>query len=51
LLKTIAVGQERYQEIAKLLPAKKRGAFFFKEEEVRWSVEMAKRADEEDPAN
>jgi hypothetical protein len=42
----IAVAQEHYQDIGKLLPAKKKGALFFKEEEVRWSVGMATRADE-----
>jgi len=45
----IAVAQEHYQGITKLLPAKKKGALFFKEEEVRWSVEMATRADEANP--
>jgi hypothetical protein len=49
LLKALTVGQEYYQGIAKLLPVKKKGALFFKEEEVRWSVEMARRADEENP--
>jgi hypothetical protein len=42
----ITVAQEHYRGIAKLLPPKKKGALFFKEEEVRWSVEMATRADE-----
>ena len=46
VLQTIAAAQERYQEIAKRLSAKKKGALFFKEEEVRWSVDMAKREDE-----
>lgn len=39
---------EQYQQAAKLLPAKKKGALFFKEEEVRWSLQMAERADEEE---
>ena len=43
---TITAAHERYQAIAKLLSPKKKGAFFFKEEEVRWSVDMATRADE-----
>ncbi len=38
---------KQYQDIIKLLPAKKKGALFFKEEEVRWSLQMAERADEE----
>ncbi len=38
--------QQRYPRIADRLPRKKRGALFFKEEEVRWSVEMALREDE-----
>lgn len=36
----------RYQDITTLLPPKKKGALFFKEEEVRWSMDMATRADE-----
>ncbi|MGE0825704.1 MAG: DUF5667 domain-containing protein [Candidatus Binatia bacterium] len=44
---TITAAKERYDEVAARLSPKKRGAFFFKEEEVRWSVEMAKRLDEE----
>jgi Domain of unknown function (DUF5667) len=43
----IAAAQERYQDVTKTLSPKKKGAFFFKEEEVRWSVQMATRADEE----
>jgi len=43
----ITVAQEHYQNITKLLPPKKKGALFFKEEEVRWSVEMATRAGED----
>lgn len=38
---------KQYLDIVKLLPAKKKGALFFKEEEVRWSLQMAERADEE----
>jgi hypothetical protein len=38
---------KQYQDVVKLLPAKKKGALFFKEEEVRWSLQMAERADEE----
>src|SRR5262245_19644904 len=47
--RVITMAQDRYQGIAKLLPPKKKGALFFKEEEVRWSVEMATRADEANP--
>jgi len=47
--RVIAVAQECYQDISKLLSAKKKGALFFKEEEVRWSVQMAMRADEPNP--
>jgi hypothetical protein len=47
--RVIAAAQERYQDITKLLPPKKKGALFFKEEEVRWSVQMAMRADEANP--
>ena len=39
--------QKRYPTIADRLPRKKRGALFFKEEEVRWAIEMAMREDEE----
>jgi len=42
----IAAAQERYQAVTKLLSPKKKGALFFKEEEVRWSVQMATRAEE-----
>ena len=45
-LQMITTTHERYQEVAKLLSPKKKGALFFKEEEVRWSVDMATRADE-----
>jgi len=47
--RVITVAQKHYQEITKLLPAKKKGALFFKEEEVRWSVQMATRAEESTP--
>lgn len=47
--RVIATAQARYQDITKLLPPKKKGALFFKEEEVRWSVQMATRADEANP--
>lgn len=47
ILKVAAEAGEQYQEIVNLLPAKKKGALFFKEEEVRWSLQMAERADEE----
>jgi len=47
--RVIAAAQERYQDVTKLLPPKKKGALFFKEEEVRWSVQMATRADETNP--
>ncbi|MGE0679850.1 MAG: DUF5667 domain-containing protein [Candidatus Binatia bacterium] len=47
ILKVEANAGEQYQELVKLLPKKKKGALFFKEEEVRWSLQMAERADEE----
>jgi hypothetical protein len=47
VLQVIGGAQERYQDVTKLLPSKKKGALFFKEEEVRWSVQMATRADED----
>jgi Domain of unknown function (DUF5667) len=47
VLQVIAIAQEHYQDVTKLLPPRKKGALFFKEEEVRWSVQMAMRADEE----
>jgi len=47
-LQTITTAHEYYQEVAKLLSSKKKGALFFKEEEVRWSVDMATRTDETD---
>lgn len=46
VLEIIAAAQEKYQVLAKLLSPKKKGALFFKEEEVRWSVQMAMRAGE-----
>lgn len=39
----IATAQEDYQDITRLLPPKKKGALFFKENEVRWSVQTALR--------
>jgi hypothetical protein len=47
--RVIATALECYQHITKLLSPKKKGALFFKEEEVRWSVQMATRADEVNP--
>lgn len=47
LLQTAAAAGAAYQEVSKLLPARKKGALFFKEEEVRWSLQMAARTDEE----
>ena len=49
VLQVITTAQERYQHIAQLLPPKKKGALFFKEEEVRWSIQMAMRAGEDNP--
>jgi|GEM_PF-1135435 len=46
VLQAITTAHEQYQEVVKLLPPKKKGALFFKEEEVRWSVDMATRADD-----
>lgn len=48
LREVFTTAQSRYPRIADRLPRKKRGALFFKEEEVRWSVEMVIRADEEE---
>lgn len=39
--------QQRYEAIADRLPRTVRGPLVFKENEVRWSIEMALRADEE----
>ena len=47
LREVFTTAQERYPRLADRLPRKKRGALFFKEEEVRWSIEMALREDEE----
>lgn len=46
VLEVIAAAREKYQVVAKLLSPKKKGALFFKEEEVRWSVQMAMRVGE-----
>ncbi len=43
LREVFTTAQQRYPRIAERLPRKKRGALFFKEEEVRWSVEMVLR--------
>ena len=43
----ITAAHERYQTVTNLLSPKKKGALFFKEEEVRWSVQMATRAEED----
>lgn len=45
--RVISLAQQQYVDVAGSLPPKKKGALFFKEEEVRWSVQMATRADEE----
>ena len=47
LREVFTIAQKRYAAIANRLPRKTRGALFFKEEEVRWSIEMAIRTDEE----
>lgn len=47
LREIFTTAQKRYAMIADRLPRKTRGALFFKEEEVRWSIEMAIRTDEE----
>ena len=47
LREVFTTAQQRYPRIADRLPRKKRGALFFKEEEVRWSVEMALREEAE----
>ncbi len=49
VLQVATIARDHYQEIAKLLPQKKKGALFFKEEEVRWSMEMATREEEKPP--
>jgi len=46
VLQAATVAHDHYQEVAKLLSPKKKGALFFKEEEVRWSMDMATREDE-----
>ena len=46
VLQVITAAQEKYQVVTKLLSPKKKGALFFKEEEVRWSVQMATRTEE-----
>ncbi len=40
--------QEFYPTVADQMPRKSRGSLFFKEEEVRWAIEMAMRDDGED---
>ncbi|MBM4259417.1 MAG: hypothetical protein FJ147_26400 [Deltaproteobacteria bacterium] len=45
IVQVAAAAKQHYQDIAALLPAKKKGALFFKEEEVRWSMDMATRED------
>ncbi len=47
LREVFTTAQKRYVTIADRLPRKTRGALFFKEEEVRWSIAMAIRTDEE----
>lgn len=42
----IGVAQQHYTDVVQFLSRKKKGALFFKEEEVRWSVRMVLRADE-----
>lgn len=43
----LQAAQTSYADISPLLSRKKKGALFFKEEEVRWNVQMVLRADEE----
>ena len=43
----IEIAQQHYQDVIQFLSRKKKGALFFKEEEVRWSVQMVLRAEEE----
>jgi uncharacterized protein DUF5667 len=45
-LGVIAAARGQYEAVAKLLSPKQKGALFFKEEEVRWSVQMATREEE-----
>jgi hypothetical protein len=47
----IEVAQQHYQDVIQFLSRKKKGALFFKEEEVRWSVQMMLRAEEEETEN
>lgn len=47
----IKVAQQHYQDVIQFLSRKKKGALFFKEEEVRWSVQMVLRAEEEETEN
>lgn len=46
VLQVTSTAHERYQDVTRLLSPKKKGALFFKEEEVRWSVQMATRTEE-----
>ena len=43
----LKAAQSYYGDISPLLSRKKKGALFFKEEEVRWNVQMVFRANEE----
>lgn len=49
VLRVLAVAQEHYERVSALLSPRKKGALFFKEEEVRWSIQMARRVDENNP--
>lgn len=46
----IEIAQRHYKDAVQFLSRKKKGALFFKEEEVRWSVQMVLRAVEEEGA-
>ncbi len=51
VLTVIEAAQKQYQDVIQFLSRKKKGALFFKEEEVRWSVQMVLRAEEEETEN
>ena len=44
----LKAAQTYYGDLSSLLSRKKKGALFFKEEEVRWNVQMVLRAEEEE---
>ncbi len=49
VVRLIEAADAQYQTVSDKLGRKQKGSFFFREEEVRWSVQMALRADEDQP--